>query len=39
MRLIHARKWGDNPSPFYRRINWPVVIGLAMAMVIINAFI
>ena len=26
MRLIKARRWGDNPSPFYQRINWPVAL-------------
>jgi hypothetical protein len=33
MRLIKERRWGDNPSPFYQRINWP----LALLIIIIIA--
>jgi len=39
MRLIKARRWGDNPSPFYQRINWPVALTIILIVGVINAVI
>jgi hypothetical protein len=39
MRLINERRWGDNPSPFYQRINWPVAIGLIIVLGVLNGLI
>ena len=37
MRIIKERKWGDNPSPFYTRINWPIaIVFVALASVIVG---
>ena len=40
MRLIYRRKWGDNPTPFYTRINWvATLVVIVIVASVINVLV